>query len=135
LHLDLAERVEVYHFQKGYLLAVFGFDWDNRPAFFGGDTGSAYPKVVDIWESEKNSWNITSLSQPRSGVSVGEYALFGGGSPDTDIVDIFTFGNSSWTTTRLSEPKFWISNNSWEICCIWGWLDSWVNFQCCGYME
>jgi hypothetical protein len=80
--------------------------------FGGGQYGSEYSNVVDIWNSETNTWTVTFLSQTRNqlaATSNGESALFAGGykpysNPHrSNVVDIWS--NSTWNTNTLSSGR------------------------------
>ncbi len=87
-------------------LALFagGYYYDN-----GGQSGNS--NVVDIFDARSNSWTNASLHQARSSfaaTSVGNLALFAGGSTDSEnsnVVDIFNASSNTWTVAFLSEAR------------------------------
>ncbi len=92
----------------------------NKIFFAGGKkyangNQTAFSSTVDIYDLNTNTWSVSNLSVPRSGVAtatVGNKVLFAGGEPAngfSDAIDIYDLSTESWSTAYLSEPRIGIS--------------------------
>ena len=96
---------------------VCATSWQHLAMFAGGTAEPGAPKsdIVDVWNSETDTWSVMHLKQGRdllACASVGQVTLFAGGSvkipgqPDTtDSVEIWHHNTQTWTHATLSEPR------------------------------
>ena len=82
------------------------------------------PKIINIYNTQTNSWTTSSMSVAHTRIhvfeigyffavtSLGNLVFFGGGfnnGPEPgiglDIIDIYNTQNDSWTTSKLSVPR------------------------------
>lgn len=91
---------------------------EDTALFAGGATTDFQTRsaVVDIYDNRSGAWATASLSQARnalSGVSLGDIAMFAGGTSahdvDSRVVDIYNSRTRAWSVARLSEPRHYIS--------------------------
>ncbi|MCO6493065.1 MAG: T9SS type A sorting domain-containing protein [Phaeodactylibacter sp.] len=68
--------------------------------------------VVDIYDTENNTWTTAQLSVARGGMAhavAGSKAFFAGGylgnGEVTDVVDIYDSDTDTWTTSTLSQAR------------------------------
>ena len=86
-------------------------------AFFAGGingsytSASSYNSVVDVYNTNTNTWSIKSLSQARywfAATTVGELLFFGGGSwygGVSNIIDIYNVTSDTWSKNYLSDAR------------------------------
>ncbi len=77
----------------------------NKALFAGGAGGG---DVVDIYNTDTDTWSTARLSQPRrqlSATTVGNKAMFAGGGNYSDVVDIYNVDTDTWSTATLSQAR------------------------------
>lgn len=89
----------------------------NEVWFAGGhrhtSTGPMeYTNLIDIYNTETNTWTTDSLSVPRcfmGGVVAGGKVFFAGGATGeqtvTNVIDIYDINTGDWSIEYLSEPR------------------------------
>ena len=77
-------------------------------ALFGGGYAGSYSAVVDAYDTSLTRSTPTALSQARTrlaATSIGNYALFGGGSGPSAVVDAYDTSLTRTTPTELSQAR------------------------------
>jgi len=90
--------------------------------------GTDYFATVDIYNSMSRTWSTASLSEAwgyLAATTVGDLALFGGGSDTGDIakislVDIYNATSGIWSTASLSQAQGALSATSLQELAIFG---------------
>ena len=89
----------------------------NRAIFAGGyiDSTEGYSDVVDIYDAEApdgSRWSTHTLSEARcyiAATTVGNKAVFGGGSNDSAVVDIYDDDTGLWSADSLSQGRSYLA--------------------------
>jgi len=86
--------------------------------FAGGSSAATFKtsNVIDVWNSNNQSWSNMFLSSARTGITattVGHIAMFAGGvgpAGVSGVVDIYNYKLNSWSNASLSEPRTGITS-------------------------
>lgn len=96
----------------------------NKIFFAGGiappvSPGPSFSSTVDIYDFTTNSWSVTGLSQPRTGltaVASGNKVYFAGGTGivgpkpgQSSRIDVYDLGSDTWSTLELPKPGWYSS--------------------------
>ena len=90
-------------------------------------TNSGPSNVVDIYNTQNNSWTTSTLSQPRSVLQQHHQEILFFLEEDIDgyryrsnVVDIYNTQTNSWTTSTLSLSRFDLAQHHLEILVFFG---------------
>lgn len=111
----------VEHLTLGRTITGGAVACENKVFFAGGhihiSPGSLdYTDLIDIYDTETNTWSIDNLSIPRcfiGGVAAGGKIYFAGGATGeqavTNRIDIYNMETGEWTIDSLSEARAFIA--------------------------
>ncbi len=88
----------------------------NKAFFAGGSINGALSDVVDVYDSNANTWSVNHLSQARNylaATSAGTKAIFAGGYSASNVyssvVDMYDNASGTWSAGTLSQARAYLT--------------------------